>query len=31
MYPPNLSALQNDDAEMLTSEMHDPYTRTTGA
>ena len=20
-----------DDAEMLTSEMHDPYTRTTGA
>ena len=23
--------METDDAEMLTSEMHDPYTRTTGA
>ena len=22
---------ESDDAEMLTSEMHDPYARTTGA
>ena len=27
----NEKDFQNDDAEMLTSEMHDPYTRTTGA
>ena len=29
--PLRLQAMTSDDAEMLTSEMHDPYTRTTGA
>ena len=28
---PTSSFFPSDDAEMLTSEMHDPYTRTTGA
>ena len=28
---PPLFWLESDDAEILTSEMHEPYTRTTGA